>query len=340
MFAGIGLVIASMPEQTGEECRPAKPLPVVILSGTADTVVPYAGGPLTLGPFRADVWSMDRLLAFFRRHNGCSGSVETSALPGAQRIELERSTNCTGGPVAAYKVVGGTHASTPNALNVGTMLLDFFGAPAAPRPAPAAAAVGTADDDKACHQGGVGEENIAACSRLIAANKSNADARARAYLRRGFLHGRRGERDDLDRTVADCGEVRRLQPANWHALYIRAAAYIRKGDLARALTDLNQAMRVAPNNTGVRNVFGAYYLAKGDDDRALAELNEALRIAPGNHYASRSRGLVYEKKGEFEKALADFRTALGADPGRTELLGREAAQGIDRIERSRAVARP
>jgi polyhydroxybutyrate depolymerase len=36
LFAGIGLLIASMSEPAGGVCRPAKPLPVLLLNGTAD----------------------------------------------------------------------------------------------------------------------------------------------------------------------------------------------------------------------------------------------------------------------------------------------------------------
>jgi len=132
MFAGIGLVVASMTEQTGEECRPARPLPIVMLNGTADEMVPYRGGAVApldpRSPATFTVWSTDRLVTYFRRLNGCARPSETAILPGqhAQRIEVERSTNCAGGPVIAYKVVGGTHTSTPAALNTGRLLLDFF----------------------------------------------------------------------------------------------------------------------------------------------------------------------------------------------------------------------
>jgi tetratricopeptide (TPR) repeat protein len=196
-----------------------------------------------------------------------------------------------------------------------------------------------ADDQALCFRGGAGEQNIAACSRLISSNTLAANDLSNAYLRRGFLHGRRGERDDFDRTIADCNEALRVQPSNFHPLYIRAAVYIRRGDPDRALPDLSEAMRVAPQNSGVRNVFGSYYFAKGDDARALSELNEAIRISSGNAFAYRNRGLVYERMGELDKALADFRVALRGDFARTELLGRESAQGIERVEKRLAALR-
>jgi len=132
LIAGIGLIVSSMPESTGEECRPAKPLPVVIMNGTADVIVPYRGGlvaPLRpLDPSTLNVWSTDRLEFYFRRFNGCTQPPEAAVLSGpqGQRIEVGRSTRCAGGPVHAYRVIGGTHASVGQTLNTGKVLLDFF----------------------------------------------------------------------------------------------------------------------------------------------------------------------------------------------------------------------
>src|SRR5262249_22545487 len=47
--AGIGSIIASMPAATGADCRPARPVPIVMFNGTADKLVPYDGG--RVGPF-------------------------------------------------------------------------------------------------------------------------------------------------------------------------------------------------------------------------------------------------------------------------------------------------
>jgi len=130
-LAGIGLVITSMPEATGEECESAKPLPMLVLNGTADETVPYRGGvvaPLPGQSSSLSVWSTDRLVLHFRKLNGCAQPPENSVLTGQQalKIEVERWTKCTGGPVVSYKVVGGKHGSTQTALNAGKVLLDFF----------------------------------------------------------------------------------------------------------------------------------------------------------------------------------------------------------------------
>jgi polyhydroxybutyrate depolymerase len=124
MFAAIGLLISAMADLTGANCQPAKPLPVVMISGTADQMLPYAGGQSIRGD---RLWSTERLVGFFRRLNGCAEAAQHSLLPGQQplKIEVERSTKCPGGPVVLYRIVGGGH-DVPPALNAGQLLLDFF----------------------------------------------------------------------------------------------------------------------------------------------------------------------------------------------------------------------
>jgi tetratricopeptide (TPR) repeat protein len=48
--------------------------------------------------------------------------------------------------------------------------------------------------------------------------------------------------------------------------------------------------------------------------------------------AYRTRGLVYETKGQLANALADFRAAANLDPEKKQIAGKEAAQGIGRVE--------
>jgi polyhydroxybutyrate depolymerase len=124
MFAAIGLLISAMSEVAGTECQPAKPLPLLTVSGTADAALPYTGGQSIRGD---SLWSVERLIGFFRRLNGCSAAAEHSVLsgPNPQRIEIERSTKCSGAPVILYRIVGGVH-EVPPGLNAGQLLLDFF----------------------------------------------------------------------------------------------------------------------------------------------------------------------------------------------------------------------
>jgi polyhydroxybutyrate depolymerase len=123
-FAAIGLLISAMSEVTGASCQPAKPLPLLTISGTADPMLPYAGGPSIRGD---SLWSAERLVGFFRRLNGCAEAPQRSAMPGAHphKIEIDQSTKCPGGPVVFYRIVGGAH-DVPSSLNAGQLLLDFF----------------------------------------------------------------------------------------------------------------------------------------------------------------------------------------------------------------------
>jgi polyhydroxybutyrate depolymerase len=124
-FAAIGLLVTSMPDDTGAECRPSTPLPVLILSGTADQVVPYGGGLVSQSTI--NVWSFEQMTAFFRKLNGCVGEPGRSVVPGLQhRVEIEYSGPCRSGPVVAYRVVSGNHATALDTLNTGQLLLEFF----------------------------------------------------------------------------------------------------------------------------------------------------------------------------------------------------------------------
>ncbi len=118
-FAAIGLLITAMPEVTGSDCHPPKPLPVLMINGTDDRILPYKGERSPRGDI---LWSAQRLVAFFSDLNGCAEPDQELVL---HDIVIERSTRCAGGPVIFYRVVGGGH-DLPPALNTSKTLLDFF----------------------------------------------------------------------------------------------------------------------------------------------------------------------------------------------------------------------
>jgi polyhydroxybutyrate depolymerase len=121
-FAAVGLLISGMPDVIGTDCAALKPIPAIMIKGTADPIVPYDGGLIdNLLP----VWSTRRLVEFVRRINGCGEPARDSILPrqGFHEIQLELSRQCSGGPVAFYRIIGGGHVVPANA---GHLLLDFF----------------------------------------------------------------------------------------------------------------------------------------------------------------------------------------------------------------------
>jgi polyhydroxybutyrate depolymerase len=82
LFAGAATIVASMPEEVGDNCRIEKPLPVIMFNGTADPVVPYAGGGVGFRGRRGNVWAAERTAAFLAHSNGCR---EASKMPASGR---------------------------------------------------------------------------------------------------------------------------------------------------------------------------------------------------------------------------------------------------------------
>lgn len=123
-FAAIGLLISAMPDVTGSDCHPQKPVPVLMINGTDDRVLPFRGERTVRGDI---LWSNDRLVTFFNGLNGCAEPARPSAQADqhTQNVVIERSTRCAGGPVVLYRIVGGGH-EIPAALKASQTLLDFF----------------------------------------------------------------------------------------------------------------------------------------------------------------------------------------------------------------------
>lgn len=82
LAAGFIVAIASLPQ--GYTCPPGPPRPVLVLHGTADTIVPPEGGRIggnsILIRERGSVQPIDATMALLAERNGCGGFTET-ALP-------------------------------------------------------------------------------------------------------------------------------------------------------------------------------------------------------------------------------------------------------------------
>jgi len=131
LFAAVGVLLGGMIEEIGADCHPKLPMPALLVNGTSDPIVHYAGGIIgTRGMINTtplSIWPNDRLVAFLRQLNGCTAAPERSTLPGqqSQLIEIESSQPCAAAPVILYRVVNGGH-NVPPALDVAQLLLDFF----------------------------------------------------------------------------------------------------------------------------------------------------------------------------------------------------------------------
>jgi polyhydroxybutyrate depolymerase len=114
-IVGIAAVTATMPAEIGTRCRPARPVPVLVINGTDDPLVPYQGGLVrAFGRNRGVIWSTARTVGFWANVNGCSGVARTVALPdrdpsdGTITIRHDYQS-CPRTPVTLLEVKGGGH---------------------------------------------------------------------------------------------------------------------------------------------------------------------------------------------------------------------------------------
>ncbi len=113
-FAGIAAVSSNLPAADNMECNPKpKPMPVLIMNGTADPVSPYNGGTNGRGTANGRTLSTDETVQYFAKINGLDGPPERSVLPhkGEDKTSVERVLwSAPGRPsVVLYTIRGGGH---------------------------------------------------------------------------------------------------------------------------------------------------------------------------------------------------------------------------------------
>ncbi len=114
LFAGIGTVIANMP--AGIEPCAFKPMPLVMVNGTADTMVPYAGGNVGLRGGRGSVWGVEKTAALFAQTDGCASTSSSQSIKHRDptqktSVTLLDWTGCKAGTsVMLYRIEGGGHS--------------------------------------------------------------------------------------------------------------------------------------------------------------------------------------------------------------------------------------
>ncbi|WP_428031769.1 alpha/beta hydrolase family esterase [Ancylobacter sp.] len=99
-FQAYAAMMMTVPVGYSESCRPSKPVPILLMNGTYDPIVPMFGRP-TPG---ARLMSADATAALFARLDGCSAPEQTTA----PHARITRWNNCApGGAVAYYEIAGG-----------------------------------------------------------------------------------------------------------------------------------------------------------------------------------------------------------------------------------------
>lgn len=115
-LAAIAPVIANIPVNIVAMCKPDSPLPVLVMNGTKDPLVPWGGGSVRF--FRrkmGEVVSTAETVQFWVKHNQCDLIPDIVMLPDNDRNDRSRvkvftyKNNKNGADVLLYAIEGGGH---------------------------------------------------------------------------------------------------------------------------------------------------------------------------------------------------------------------------------------
>jgi polyhydroxybutyrate depolymerase len=115
LFAAAASVIMNLTDESAKACRPSRPVPMLLMNGTADPLIPYQGGRGTSRFAVAGFWSTEKTFDFWRHSNGC----ETQDGAVADLDDRDKSDQSTvtrisarcprGSDVELYRINGGGH---------------------------------------------------------------------------------------------------------------------------------------------------------------------------------------------------------------------------------------
>jgi len=115
LFAAAAHVIINLTDEAAAACHPSRPMPMLVMNGTIDPLIPFEGGK---GASRFAVkgfWSAKKTLAFWRKLNGCeAGDGALTDLWDRDRDDQSTVTRIEsrcppGRDVVLYRVNGGGH---------------------------------------------------------------------------------------------------------------------------------------------------------------------------------------------------------------------------------------
>lgn len=114
-FAAVAALAGSLTTGATANCSNTKPTPVLLMHGTEDTVVPYAGGETYAGPGMRPVFlSAEAGAQYWADHNGCTGAPQQEELAPRETADdgrvIKYTYPCTAAAeVLRYEVRGGGH---------------------------------------------------------------------------------------------------------------------------------------------------------------------------------------------------------------------------------------
>ncbi len=115
LFVAAASVIMNLTDETAEACHPSRPVPMLIMNGTADPLVPYDGGRGTSRFAVEGFWSTEKTVQFWRQIDGCepkdAASVDLDDRdPNDESTVTRISSTCPPGrDVLLYRINDGGH---------------------------------------------------------------------------------------------------------------------------------------------------------------------------------------------------------------------------------------
>jgi polyhydroxybutyrate depolymerase len=114
-FVAVAGVAGAVSEALASGPPPAAPVPVLLVAGTEDPIVPFSGGEIgVLGRSRGKVLSTPSSVAYWVEHNGASQTPAVTTLPDVAprdgtRVERVEHRHPAGADVVLLRVDGGGH---------------------------------------------------------------------------------------------------------------------------------------------------------------------------------------------------------------------------------------
>jgi polyhydroxybutyrate depolymerase len=115
LFAAAASVIINLTDESANACHPSRAVPMLMMNGTADPLIPYQGGRGTSRFAVPGFWSTEKTLDFWRRANACE-TQDAATVDLADRDQTDQSTvtrissRCPQGrDVVLYRVNDGGH---------------------------------------------------------------------------------------------------------------------------------------------------------------------------------------------------------------------------------------
>jgi polyhydroxybutyrate depolymerase len=136
-FAAVATVAANMPVSLSTKCSPSRAMPIAMLSGDSDPLMPYAGGSIPSG-ISGNVLSVVDTVKFWSNKNGLVATAKTSSLTDADTTDgtttmlLEYGAAGSSNDIALYSIRGGGHTWPSGTqyfteLLIGKVTRDFSG---------------------------------------------------------------------------------------------------------------------------------------------------------------------------------------------------------------------